>query len=177
MLRDEAFDMNEWLDRWDMESIPDLDDKVKECEFFFDALSIETDRNRFRWLLSAFLNSAYSFFESTALTAYFRYTDPESGEPCEDHEGLAVLKRHVEVSQRANNPNFVKTKGLTSTTKQLYEIRRKNTHHFSLSIMATGQVLPEDFHFGDMRDEGVPVMPFCREVRTLVRAIYAEINW
>lgn len=76
----EIFDLSDWLSRWDMDAVPDIDDKVSECEFFFDSLSSETNRNRFRWLVSAFLNAAYSFFESTALTAYFRYTDPENGE-------------------------------------------------------------------------------------------------
>ncbi|MBD9359359.1 hypothetical protein [Methylomonas fluvii] len=172
----EAIDLNDWFSRWDMEAVPDLDDKVKECEFFFDALSTQTNRNSFRWLVSAFLNAAYSFFESTALTAYFRFTDPESGESYEDHEGLAILRRHVKVEQNAKKPNFVKTAGLTPLTKQLYEFRKKNTHHFPLSIMAIGTTLPEDFHFGSMRDEGVPVMPLCREVLTLIRAVYAEIN-
>jgi len=172
----ETIDLNSWLSRWDIEAVPDLDDKVRECEFFFDSLSAETNRNKFRWLASAFLNAAYSFFESTALTAYFRYTDPESGEPYEDQEGLAVLRRHVKVAQSANNPNFVKTTGLTPITKQLYEFRKKSTHHFPLSIMATGPALPEDFHFGSMQNEGVPVMPLCREALALIRTVYAEIN-
>ena len=172
----ETFDLNDWLSRWDMEAIPDIDDKVRECEFFFDALSAETDRNRFRWLVSAFLNAAYSFFESTALKAYFRFTDPESGESYEDHEGLAVLRQHVKVFQSAKNPDFVKTAGLTPITTQLYEFRKKSTHHFPLSIMATGSVLPDGFHFGNMQGQGIPVMPLCREALTLIRAVYAEIN-
>lgn len=159
-----------------MEAVPDLDDKVRECEFFFDALSTETNRNRFRWLVSAFLNAAYSFFESTALTAYFRFTDAKSGESFEDHEGLAILRMHVEVIQNSKYPYFVKTAGLTQLTQQLYEFRKKNTHHFPLSIMAAGSVLPEDFHFGSMRDEGIPVMPLCRNSMALIRAVYSEIN-
>lgn len=170
-----AFDLNDWLSRWDMESVPNLDDKVRECEFFFDALAIEMNRNRFRWLVSAYLNAAYSFFESTALTAHFRYTD-QSGEPYKDYEGLAVLRKHVKVTQRPSNPNYVNTEGLTPITKQLYEFRKKNTHHFALSILATGPSLPEDFHFGSMRGEGTAVMPLCRESLTLIRTVYAEIN-
>ena len=127
-------------------------------------------------MVSAFLNAAYSFFESTALTTYFRFTDPESGQPYEDHEGLAVLRRHVKVFQNAKNPNFVKTAGLTPITTQLYEFRKKSTHHFPLSIMATNSTLPEGFHFGSMRGQGTPVMPLCREALTLIRAVYAEIN-
>ncbi len=176
MSSSEEIDLSDWFNRWDIEAVPDLDDKVKECEFFFDALSKETNRNKFRWLVSAFMNASYSFFESTALTAYFRFTDPENGESYEDDEGLAILGRHVKVSQNPNNRNFVKTEGTTPLTKQLYEFRKKSTHHFSLSIMVTGTVLPEDFHFGSMRGEGVPIMPLCSEVLTLIRSVYAEIN-
>lgn len=176
MFNIDTFDLNDWFSRCDMESVSDWDDKLKECEFFFNSLAIETERNKFRWLVSAFLNSAYSFFESTALTAYFRYTDPESGEPYEDIEGLAVLRKHVKITQNQNNPDYVKTTGLTPITKQLYEIRKKNTHHCSLSIMVAGASLPEDFHFGNMRGEGIPVMPLCREALTLIQKVYAEIN-
>ncbi|WP_157199263.1 hypothetical protein [Methylomonas koyamae] len=172
----EAVDLNDWFSKWDIEAIPDLDDKVKECEFFFDALSTETDRNKFRWLVSAFLNAAYSFFESTALTAYYRFTDTESGELYEDQKGLEILKKHVKVFQKPSDPMFVTTAGLTPLTKQLYEFRKKSTHHFPLSIMATGTTLPEDFHFGSMQDQGVPVMPLCRDSLALIRAIYTEIN-
>ena len=171
-----TFDLNDWLDRWDFQAVADFDDKRKECEFFFGLMSAETDRNKFRWLVSAFLNSAYSFFESTALTAHFRFTDPETGEPVEDHEGLAILKAHVKVLQEAKNPKFVKTAGLTPLTKQLYEFRKKSTHHFPLSIMIDGEALPDGFLFGDMRGEGIPVVPLCRDVLELVRAVYAEIN-
>ncbi len=173
----DALVLNDWLDRWDLEAVPNLDDKVKECEFFFASLSSETDRNKFRWLLSAFLNATYSFFESTALAAYFKLTDPASGDSFEDKEGLAVLRKHVKVIQSAGNPNFVKTVGNTALTMQLYEFRKKSTHHFPLSIMAVGQALPEDFHFGSVRGEGVPVMPLCREALELVVRVYAEINY
>jgi len=171
----EDFDLKNWLNRWDMHSVPDFDDKVRECEFFFELLTEEADRSRFRWLLSGFLNAAYSFFESSALTAYFRYTDPD-GEPYEDDEGLIVLRRHVKVDQNKNNPNYVKTTGLTPLARQLYEVRKKCTHHFPLSIMVTGPSLPEDFHIGSMQGEGIPAMPLCREVLQLIRGVYAEMN-
>lgn len=169
------FDIEDWLNRWDMESVPDFNDKVRECAFFFELLSNEADRDRFRWLLSGFLNAAYSFFETAALNAYFRYTDPD-GEPYEDEEGLTVLRRHVEVIKHKNNPNFVKTAGLTPLTKQLYEVRKKCTHHFPLSIMAAGPSLPEDFHIGSMKGHGLAAMPLCRESVHLIQSVYAEIN-
>lgn len=169
------FDFEDWLDRWDIQAVPDFDDKLRECEFFFELLSKETDRNKFRWLLSGFLNAAYSFFESSALTAHFRYTDSD-GEPYEDGEGISILRRHVKVEQNKKNRNFVKTAGLTPLTRQLYEVRKKCTHHFPLSIMVTGSSLPENFHLGSMKGEGVPAMPFCRDVLQLIQSVFAEIN-
>ncbi len=169
------FDLEDWLNRWDMQAVPDFDDKLRECEFFFELLSKESDRNKFRWLLSGFLNATYSFFESSALTAHFRYTNSD-GEPYEDEEGLSILQRHIKVDQSKKNQNFVKTAGLTPLTTQLYEIRKKCTHHFPLSIMATGPSLPEDFQLGNMKGEGTPVMPLCRDALELIQSVYAEIN-
>lgn len=110
-----------------MQAVPDFDDKLLECEFFFELLSKETDRSKFRWLLSGFFNATYSFFESSALTAHFRYTDSD-GEQYEDEEGLSILQRHIKADQSKKNPTFVKTAGLTPLTTQLYEIRKKSTH-------------------------------------------------
>lgn len=168
------FDLEGWMNRLDIQSVPDFDDKVRECEFFFEQLATEVDRSRFRWLLSGFLNAAYSFFESTALAAHFRFTDAD-GNPYMDDEGLTVLCRHVKVGPRQSN--YVKTTGLTPLTKQLYEVRKKCTHHVPLSIMVTGASLPEDFHLGNVRGEGTPAMPFCREILQLIRSIHAEIDW
>lgn len=175
MAESNDFDIEDWLNRWDMESVPNFDDKLRECEFFFSLLLKESDRSRFRWLLSGFLNATYSFFESSALTAHFRFTDPD-GETYEDDEALNILRRHVKVVQDKKNPNFVKTAGLSPLTKKLYEIRKKSTHHFSLSIMAAGPSLPDDFHLGNMKGEGIPIVPLCREALELVRELYAAIN-
>ncbi len=171
----DAFDFEDWLSRWDLEAVADLDDKVKECTFFFEALQLETDRSRFRWLASAFLNAAYSFFESSALTAYFRFMDAD-GNVYEDREGLTVLRRHVRVVRNERNPNFVKTAGLTPLTERLYELRKKNTHHYPLVIMAAGLSLPDDFQFGTMRGEGTPVLSLYREALDVIRSVYREIN-
>jgi hypothetical protein len=175
MSDENEFDLEDWLNRWDMQSFPDFDDKLRECEFFFDLLSKETERSKFRWLLSGFLNAAYSFFESSALAAHFRYTGSD-GEPYEDDEGLRILQRHVKVEQSKKNPNYVKTAGLTPLTMQLYEVRKNCTHHFPLWIMATGPSLPEDFHLGSMKGEGIPAMPLCREALQLIQSVYAEIE-
>lgn len=175
MAESNDFDIKDWLNRWDMQSEPDFDDKLRECEFYFALLAKEGDRNRFRWLLSGFLNATYSFFESSALTAHFRYTNAD-GEPYEDDKALAVLRRHVKVFQNKKNPSFVKTAGLSPLTTQLYEIRNSSTHHFSLAVMAAGPLLPDDFRLGHMKGEGIFAVPFCRDALELVRELYAAIN-
>lgn len=169
-------DLDDFFIYWDPASIPAVNDKLKECEFFFALLSVETDRNKFRWLTSAFMNAAYSFFESSALTAHFRTFDPETGEAHGDLYGLQILARHVKVTQRKNDPYFVKTAGLTPITAALYDFRKKNTHHYALPIMETGPSLPEDFHFGTRRGEGTPVMVLCRDALTVIRLISADLG-
>ncbi|MDO8437739.1 MAG: hypothetical protein Q7S69_06210 [Nitrosomonadaceae bacterium] len=170
------FDFNEWLSLLDLDAIPDPRDKLRECEFFFDLLSQQTERDRFRWLVAAFLNAAYSFFESSSLTAYFRFNDHETGEPVEDSQALEVLRRYVNVMRDAKRPNFVKTGGLVPLTKQLYDFRKKSTHYYPLSLMATGPSLPEDYHFGSTRGKGTPVMALCRDVLGLIQRVQQEID-
>ena len=171
-----SFDFEDCISKVDIYASPDFDDKLRECDFYFAQLLAETERDRFRWLLSGFLNAAYSFFESTALAAHFRFADAD-GNTHEDSDGLAILRRHVKVSQSTSDPRFVKTQAKTILTEQLYGLRKKCIHHFPLAIMVTGSSLPEDFHIGDMRDAGIPAVQFCREVLRLIQGIYAELDW
>lgn len=166
---------DDWLALLDIEAVPNLDDKLGECEFLFRLMTAELDRDKFRWLTSAFLNAAYSFFESSALIAFVRFTD-ENGEPSPDHHALEVLGRYVKVERGGRKRDFVKTTPLHPLTAQLYEFRKKSTHHYSLSVMITGPSLPDDFHFGSTRGQGVPVMGLCGEVMTLIRCVQREID-
>ena len=166
---------DDWLAQLDFEAVADPDDKLSECEFFFGLMSAEVDRERFRWLASAFLNAAYSFFESSALMAFLRFTDKE-GEPIADHHALDVLGRYVNVERRGRRRDFVKTTPLHPLTEQLYQFRRKTTHHYSLSVMIAGPSLPADFHFGSTRRQGVPVIKLCGDVIELVRRVQQEID-
>jgi hypothetical protein len=118
-----ANDHEDWLRGLDIQAVPDLDDKLRECEFYFGLLEGQDDRSKFRWVLSGFLNAAYSFFESSALAAYYRFTDAD-GEPYADFDGLAILRRHVKVLRNEKNPSFVKTAGLSKLTTTIYEIRK-----------------------------------------------------
>ncbi|PND36802.1 hypothetical protein C1O66_04120 [Paucibacter aquatile] len=97
------------LDRIDLSAIADPGDKIRECEFFLALASDESDLSRFRWLISAYLNAVYSYFETTALYAAVAFTDPESGEPIEDTEAVETLRNYVRVFQNEKKPYYVKT--------------------------------------------------------------------
>ncbi|HWR96548.1 MAG TPA: hypothetical protein VN248_07455 [Arenimonas sp.] len=169
-------ELEDFLSRFDIQSVEDVENKIDECEFFLTLASNETQRAKFRWLISAFLNASYSYFEMTALRAYFRFVDSNTSEPLPDAESLSIIRDHVKVTQRASNPNYVTTEGKSLLTKQLYEIRRQNTHHFPLSIMEAGPSLPEDFHLGNMREQGVAILPICREVMALIHEVQANLE-
>lgn len=175
-MQSDSDSFEDWLDYGDLSAVPDLDDKHLECEYFFELLSVEKDRNRFRWLVSAFLNAIYSYFETSALTAHFRFTHPETGEPIEDSESLEILRQYVRVFQNAKKPNYVKTSAVHPVVKEIYELRKVSTHHFSLSIMEAGSVLPRDFQFGDIRGKGVPAIAQCQRAIELVRVVQVELN-
>jgi hypothetical protein len=168
-------DANSFFSRFDMEAIEDVGSKVAECEYFLGLASNETNRSYFRWLVSAFLNAAYGYFEMSALHAYFAFTD-QDGNSFPDDGAIAVLRGHVRVMRNEKRPDFVKTAGLSTLTKKLYEIRKGNTHHFPLAIMIAGPDLPGDFQFGTMRGKGEPVIPFCRDVMRLIHSMQQELN-
>jgi hypothetical protein len=171
----ETFSDDEFLSRLDLAAIEDARNKIDECEFFLGMACQEPDRTKFRWLVSAFLSAAYSYFEMTALRAYFGFTSPDTGEPLPDLESISILRDHVVVLQDQKRPEYVKTAGKSSLTKKLYEVRRRNTHHFPLAIMEAGPSLPEDFHFGNMRGEGEGVLPLCRDALVLIHKVQAEL--
>jgi len=170
------FDLDDFFSRIDFEAIEDSSNKIAECEYFLGLASVEKDRTKFRWLISAFFGAAYSFFEMSALRAYFGFTAPDTGDPVEDNEALDILRIYVDIVQNKKHPSYVKTAGKHAVTKKLYELRRENTHHFPLSIMASGSSLPEDFQFGRMKGEGTPALAFCREAMLLIRQVQSELD-
>lgn len=87
------------LDYIDLDAIADPEDKIQECEFFLGLACIETERARFRWLVSAYLNAVYSYFETTALSASVAFTNPQTGDPIEDTEAVERLRTYVSVIQ------------------------------------------------------------------------------
>lgn len=164
------------LERLDLDAIADSGDKIRECEFFLGHASAEMDRTRFRWLVSAYLNAVYSYFETTALYASVAFTDPQTGDPVEDTEAIDKLRAYVRVFQNEKKPYYVKTGGLHPVIARLYEIRKAATHHFPLAIMAAGPNLPEDFHLGSMRGEGESLLALCREALAVIKQVQAEID-
>jgi hypothetical protein len=163
------------LSHWDFSAIAESSDKLNEAIFFFDLASKEPERQRFRWLISAFFNAAYSFFETAALHAFHAYTN-EDGDTEPDPQMLGVLRRYVLVNQNSKNPYRVDTAGKNEITRDLYDLRKRNTHHFPMSIMVVGPSLPQDYHFGFRINEGIPALPFCEEVLALIRQVQRELD-
>jgi hypothetical protein len=168
--------MTDIFESLDLDAIADPGDKIRECEFFLGLASSEIDRTRFRWLVSAYLNAVYSYFETTALFVSVSFTDPQTGDPIEDMKAVEILRAYVRVFQNEKKPYYVKTGGLHPIIARLYEVRKAATHHFPLAIMATGPNLPEDFHLGSMSGGGEPLLLLCREALAIVKQVQAEID-
>jgi hypothetical protein len=121
-------------------------------------------------------NAAYSFFEISTLAAFYSMADPQTGEPVEDSDALQVLRRYVSVFRDLKRPMYVKTGALHPIVKKLYELRKRNTHHFPTSIMIAGEALPEGFHFGYVTGSGEPALEFCRSAMALVHQVQRELR-
>lgn len=169
-------DPDDWLNIR-LDSIADLTDKLDECRFFLVLSRREKNREKFRWLLSAFFGAAYSYFEISALRAYIEYSNPETGQPLENAEALEVLRTYVTVFQDAKNPEYVKTGGKHPLVKKLYEYRRANTHHHPLLLMKVGDDVPREFHLGSVQGKGVPALEFCDLVIALMNELEAKLGW
>ena len=175
-MNEEPETMREWLELIDMSSIALPDDKLLECQYFLSLASAERDKDKFRWLISAFFNAAYSFFEIAALDAHHRYYDPDTDKHIEDDDSLNVLREHVGVKQNPKRPKYVNTSGLSDLTKKLYELRKGNTHHSPMTITQCSDDLPEGYNFGYIKNEGMPALKFCRDVLELIETINKDIS-
>jgi hypothetical protein len=157
----------------DMGAIVLLNDKLSECAYFYELLTQENDRSKFRWLLGAFLNACYGYFEDKASYFHYALCHPETGEPIMDSAGLDVLKKHVKVWLQNTR---VKTTGVSKLMAELYKYRNISTHDGGIGIMIKGENLPADFHIGTRRSKGVPALKFCAEVLACFKAIEEELN-
>ena len=118
MSRKLTADREDWLNLLDFDAIADPSDKTTECEYFLELATQENDKDKFRWLISAFFGAAYSFFEINALRAYQSFHNPETGDPIENEEALEILCRYVRVSQDVKRPTYVKTAGQHEITNE-----------------------------------------------------------
>ena len=148
----------------DVSSAAAQDDKADECKFFLELARAETDRSRFRWLVSAFLSASYSFFDQAAYWACIAQIDESTGEDAADEVLLSAVLEHIDVTQNKKYASYVKTTASNGVLQRLYELRHQNTHRSSLSIMCAGQSLPEDFHLGWELGKGMPLLEFCDQV-------------
>lgn len=168
-------DLREYLLDLDIMAVPPLGDKLAECEFFYDLLSRETDRDKFRWLLGAFLNSCYGYLEFKASYLHYGFCHPETGEPIEDSENLDALSKYVRVFKNSKS-GFVKTSGFSELMTQLYKFRNRSTHDGGIEVMVTGNDLPADFKIGKYISNGVPALVFCKKILVFFGELEEEIG-
>ena len=168
--------LSKYLDDLDMDAIALPEDKLDECKYFYTLLKSESNRDKFRWLLSAFLGACYSFLEIKAKSLHFAFSDPDTGEYHEDENSLEILRQYVRAFQDKKKPEFVKTSGLHELTKTLYKIRNDNTHHYALSIMRQGSNDPEQFLIGYKHGQGLPALNLCEDILALFEQINREID-
>jgi len=167
--------IEEYLENIDLDAIPMPDDKLKECYFYYNLLCTENDRAKFRWLLSAFLGSCYSFLEIKSKHLFFAFTDPDTGEMHEDENALAIFRQYVRAFKNKKNSSFIQTKALHALIKTLYEFRNKNTHHGALSIMQQGTATAENYLIGETLNTGVPAIKFCKSILFLFNEINEQL--
>lgn len=171
-----SFPSDSWLEIR-LDAIADLTDKVEECNYFLHLANHENNKQHFRWLLSAFLGAAYSYFETSALRVYQEYFDALSAEAIVNAEALEILRKYVKVTQSSQNPDYVKTQAKHPIVQSLYEYRKEAVHHNPLLLIEVGANLPKDFHIGGVIGKGVPALEFCEKVMSLINNVEAELGW
>lgn len=167
--------LKEYLHDLDIMAVPPFGDKLAECEYFFSVLSRESNQDKFRWLLGAFLNSCYGYLEFKASYLHYGFCHPETGEPIEDSENLETLGNYVNVSKYKKS-GFIKTSGLSELMKLLYKFRNRSTHDGGIEVMVSGNNLPEDFKIGKYVNKGIPALDFCKEILDFFSELEEEIG-
>ncbi|WP_273022830.1 hypothetical protein [Rheinheimera sp.] len=172
-------DFNKVLGDLDLSAVVLLNDKLNECNFFYELLQQEPDRNRFRWLFGAFLNSCYGYLEDKASYFYYAHCNPESGEPIADQKSLEILNKDVgskKVLNKKKNTEHIKTFANSELMKKLYKYRNVSTHDGGIGIMIVGDNLPCDFYIGHKKSEGISALKFCNDVLSCFTKIEQELN-
>lgn len=164
------------LEDIDLSALVPPDDTLRECNFFYMLLTQECDRDKFRWLLGAFLNACYGYLEYKATYLHYAYSDPESGDPIEDWESLETLKKYVKVFKQKHKSGFIKTSGLSELMEKLYKYRNASTHDGGIGIIKSGDNLPYDFKIGHHKSKAVSALDFCSEVLSFFTNLENEFN-
>lgn len=163
-----------------IDGIPDLHDKVKECKYFLELAGNEVDIQKFRWLSSAFLSAAYSYFEIKAVEVWFRCEDVETGEVSQDQNALEILNQYVEskkiISRNKKEPSVQTNKGRHELVDEFRLVRNKNTHHSPLFILSDKDCSPESFKLllPDGKTEGA--LAFLRKVFSLIEQVEGRLE-
>lgn len=161
---------DKWLDI-KLDDIPDPLDKLLECKYFFRLLEVEVERDNFRWLMSAFLSAAYSFFETANFYAQKRYSDEVSSVDVGCEEMLGILKNYVFLREKGKGDKRFSTSGMMPLIKQLYDLRHLNTHRSAFSIKTNGVNLPGDFVIGFVASDDVSAIEFCKKIITIMENV------
>lgn len=164
-----------WIELCQLDAVADPSDKIEECRFFLKLAEQEKELQNFRWLISAFMGAAYSYFEISALRSFDVAHDNETGKwvRAVNSEALHVLSQYLEISPSGK---FVKTIARHPVLVNLYKHRTANTHHYPLSIIAAGENLPEGYYFGYIRGRGEPILSFCKESMLLISEIDQQLK-
>ncbi len=168
-------DSDEWLNIR-VDDIPDPLDKCLECRYFFQLLEGESNQNNFRWLMSAFVSAAYSFFETVNFSAYKRYPDEISSVNTGCEEVLNVINKYVISKNNGKGDRRFTTSAISPLLKQLYALRNSNIHRSAFLIKTNGSDLPNDFMFGFIMDSDVPALAFCKKVVALIDDISRNLQ-
>jgi hypothetical protein len=166
------------LEDINLDAIASLEDKLEECRYFLELVDTASKWDHFRWLTSAFLGAAYSFFEISALRAHLRYSDRDIGELSKCDETLGVLGQYVKVT-RGRKRDRVSTSAVHPIVKVLYDLRHENTHRSPLALNLSTVTQPERFQFvrfDGLGDSGRPVLSFFREVMALMEVVNKELE-
>jgi hypothetical protein len=163
------------LSRFDFSAIAEPTDKLAEADFFLDLARKEPDRLRFRWLISAYLNAAYSYFDTAALHACNAFSSEDGGTYADD-QAVVVLGKYINIKQNTKNSFRVHTQGENDLVKVLYELRKNNTHYFPMAIMEGGPLLPDDYHFGHERGKGKPILKLCSDILELLHQVQRDLD-
>lgn len=159
----------------DLDAIPDFDDKFEECKYFYSLAKDECDIKKFRWLVSACLNSANSFFDIKAGQLYHAFEDAETGEAIKDEEKLELFKAHMKTKQSPKNPSRIKAFPIGQLLERMREIRNANAHEHAL-FFTTRESGNQSAYEITMGQYSVSALQFCEHLIQRMEEVIRELS-